>query len=306
MAMADIDTRIIAAAESSDGLVSAQTLDKLGLSRQGRRTRVADGRLNPLEPGVFLLGGLELTWSRRLGAAHLSTGGAISHVAAAATQGFDRIDAGEVDVSVDSSRRPRLRAGRVHRVTDLSVGDLDLSGPFPLTRPERTLIDIAPRLGRRLLRLVLDDACRQGLVDKDRLEGRLDVRRRSGVSGLGPLAAMLAEPGFEPVLDSWLERKAKTIIDASGLPPGRWQMWSAPDGRATRVDLAYESARLVVEFDGHGSHATRSERQADAERQARLTADGWCVLRFTYDDVVQRPDYVVATIAHHLARSLVP
>jgi very-short-patch-repair endonuclease len=66
-------------------------------------------------------------------------------------------------------------------------------------------------------------------------------------------------------------------------------------GRA-RVDLLYDESRLVIEADGHATHATRRQRQADAERAARLTAAGWRVARFTYEDVVERPAYVADTI----------
>jgi very-short-patch-repair endonuclease len=63
-----------------------------------------------------------------------------------------------------------------------------------------------------------------------------------------------------------------------------------------RVDALYRDAGLVIEVDGHGSHATRRERQADAEREAALASLGYCVIRFTYEDVTERPDYVVQTI----------
>jgi very-short-patch-repair endonuclease len=65
--------------------------------------------------------------------------------------------------------------------------------------------------------------------------------------------------------------------------------------------MCYERSRLVIETDGHGSHATRRERQSDAERDARLGAAGYRVLRFTYDDVVGRPDHVVGIIRTYLA-----
>jgi len=225
----------------------------------------------------------------------------VSHMAAGAHHGFDRVGLGAVEVTVGPRCHPTLYYGKVHRSRFLPVDDIDRSGPFPVTIPERTLLDVAPRLGPRRLKAVLDDACRQGMIDKDLLRWRLAERRARGVAGVRAVDALLAQPGFEPVLDSWLERRAAAVIDASGLPPGRWQVWSAPDGHATRVDLAYDFAMLIVEFDGHGTHATRAERQADAERMARLTAHGYCVIRFTYDDVVERPDYLIDTIARHLA-----
>lgn len=63
-----------------------------------------------------------------------------------------------------------------------------------------------------------------------------------------------------------------------------------------RVDAVYDEARLVVELDGHATHTTRRQRQADAERDARLMAEGWRVVRFTYEDVTERPGYVADTI----------
>jgi very-short-patch-repair endonuclease len=38
----------------------------------------------------------------------------------------------------------------------------------------------------------------------------------------------------------------------------------------------------------------------DAERVNRLTMDGYLVLQFTYDTVVNRPDYVVRSILEAL------
>jgi very-short-patch-repair endonuclease len=57
---------------------------------------------------------------------------------------------------------------------------------------------------------------------------------------------------------------------------------------------------LVVEPDGHGTHATRRDRQAGAERAARLGLAGWRVVPFTYGDVTERPDYVVSMIRAYL------
>ena len=72
-------------------------------------------------------------------------------------------------------------------------------------------------------------------------------------------------------------------------------------GAVLRVDRAWEGPRLVVELDGHATHATRRQRRADAERDARLALAGWRVLRFTYEDVTRRPAYVVTTVERHLA-----
>ncbi len=298
--MADVDRLIIEATRWSDGLLTLADLRDAGLSDQGRRTRVADARLQLLPCGIYLLGGLPVTWKRRLHAAHLATGGVISHMAAAAHWGFEGIGTGAVEVTVAYGRSARMPDGRTHRSRNLEAVDVVRSARFPVTRPERTLFDIATRTGPRRLARLFDDACRQGLVDKSFLRWRMEHLRRARHPGASTIRRLVDRPGTDVVLDSWLERRAAEVIDDSDLPPGTWQVEKSVDGKDCRVDLSYEHVKLVVEFDGHGTHATREERQADDERMARLTLTGHCVVRFTYDDVVGRPEHVVQVIKRHL------
>jgi very-short-patch-repair endonuclease len=90
----------------------------------------------------------------------------------------------------------------------------------------------------------------------------------------------------------------------AGLPAPRCQVGLRPaGGGVARVDLVWDDARLVVELDGHATHATRRRRQADAERSARLGLAAWHTVRFTYEDVVERPHHVVAMIRAYLNRA---
>lgn len=59
------------------------------------------------------------------------------------------------------------------------------------------------------------------------------------------------------------------------------------------VDFACLTARLIIELDG----TTHDNQQAyDAKRTAFLEAEGYQVLRFTNEAVMQNPEGVVATI----------
>ena len=60
------------------------------------------------------------------------------------------------------------------------------------------------------------------------------------------------------------------------------------------VDFCCESARVIVEIDG-GQHATRSAE--DAARTAALEAQGYLVLRFWNNEVLQNLDGVLEVIA---------
>jgi len=109
-------------------------------------------------------------------------------------------------------------------------------------------------------------------------------------------------PGQTP--ESVLERLFLRLVRAHGLPsPDLQVIRLLEDGGRVRVDAQYTEARVVVEIDGHAHHASRRQRQRDAERDAALALEGWVVLRFTYDDVVERPTYVARTIRRALARA---
>jgi very-short-patch-repair endonuclease len=61
------------------------------------------------------------------------------------------------------------------------------------------------------------------------------------------------------------------------------------------VDFACPVHRLIVELDG-SQHAVDGSLRYDAERTARLEADGWTVLRFWNDEVMTDIDGVCRRI----------
>jgi very-short-patch-repair endonuclease len=105
------------------------------------------------------------------------------------------------------------------------------------------------------------------------------------------LRQLLDRTEGRPLGDTWLAQEGLRL---------QVKLRSAGGGIA-RVDLFWDEVRLVVELDGHGTHATRRDRQAGAERAARLGLDGWRVVPFTYEDVTERPNYVVAMIRAYLS-----
>lgn len=60
-----------------------------------------------------------------------------------------------------------------------------------------------------------------------------------------------------------------------------------------RVDLLVDGW-LVVETDGFAFHADRTSYREDRRRNTALSCSGYVWLRFTYEDVVGRPDRMVA------------
>lgn len=68
-----------------------------------------------------------------------------------------------------------------------------------------------------------------------------------------------------------------------------------------RVDLVV-GTRLVIELDGWGYHADRERFEADRRRDARLSARGYRVLRFSYRQVMDSWSEVRAAILAAVAR----
>ena len=70
------------------------------------------------------------------------------------------------------------------------------------------------------------------------------------------------------------------------------------------MDFCWPSQRLVVEADGFAYHSSRDDYRRDRRRMNELERLGWRVLRFSWEDVTQRPDYVTTLVGACLRRGV--
>ena len=63
-----------------------------------------------------------------------------------------------------------------------------------------------------------------------------------------------------------------------------------------KVDIAIEEYRIVCEADSFEHHGDRPALKRDCRRYTGLAARGWAVLRFTWDEVMFEPDYVIEAV----------
>jgi very-short-patch-repair endonuclease len=68
------------------------------------------------------------------------------------------------------------------------------------------------------------------------------------------------------------------------------------EGQVLVIDIAFVAVKVAVEIDGWAYHSSVGAFQRDRRRQNLLVRNGWRVLRFTYHDLIDRPDEVVADI----------
>jgi very-short-patch-repair endonuclease len=69
------------------------------------------------------------------------------------------------------------------------------------------------------------------------------------------------------------------------------------------VDFLWPAARLVVEIDGFAYHRTRQAFERDRRRDAQLAAACFTVVRFTWRQLTEEPEAVVAQLAVLLRRA---
>jgi very-short-patch-repair endonuclease len=149
----------------------------------------------------------------------------------------------------------------------------------------------------------MDRALQRGWITAAELADR--VRRHAGRLGAPQLARLsrLAGSGAR----SAAERIALRLLREAGITG--WEANASvydEDGLVGVADVAFEAVRLALEFDGWAYHVTPDRFQSDRRRQNRLVAAGWTVLRFTWRDLTERPDYVISTITAMLARLRAP
>lgn len=171
-----------------------------------------------------------------------------------------------------------------------------LDDGFVVTGVARTLADLCAVLPRDHAVASADSALRLGLVSTDVLVDRLRRGRGPGCPGRRAVAA-LVDRRSESVLESLL----RMVFVTADFPAAELQHEIWLEGRvAARVDFCWPAHRLVVEADGFAFHSDREAYRRDRHRTNQLVSLGWRVLRFSWEDVRHRPEYVRALVGECL------
>ena len=71
-----------------------------------------------------------------------------------------------------------------------------------------------------------------------------------------------------------------------------------------KVDVAFPGPMVVIEVDGWAFHSDQEVFQGDRKRQNYIALMGWQVLRFTWLDLVEYPQRVIAEIRSAISARL--
>jgi predicted transcriptional regulator of viral defense system len=270
-----------------------------GLSRNEIEGRLSSGRLLCVHRGVYAVGHRLLGARARWLAAVLACGdGAVlSHRSAAMLWGLRPSAPVTPEVTIPSRNGRRQREGLViHRATNLPQAEVTHREGIPVTTPARTLLDLAAVVGRHDVERAMEAAERLRLFDLGALR---EVLTRHGGRAGTPLVAAVLEQYAEPEFTrSELERVFLELCAAHGLPPPAVNVWVAD----YEVDFFWRAQNLIAEADSRRFHATRAAFERDRARDARLTALGYRVVRFTYRQVEREPTSVAGVLGSLLAQ----
>lgn len=302
--MGEAEIQVLARMADNGGVITRCEALAMGMTSSTLNRRVRNGHLVAVGRGVYVLPGVLRDELTLLGAATAALSGVVSHESAARLYELEGLNPRRVSITVPVRRSNRFNGVLVHQSTDLTQDQTTLIRGLLVTNPERTLLDLAAVLGESRLGTVLDQAHRRGLTSYDLVADRLEVMARKGKPGVKKLRRVLEiRLGGNYVSDSTLETLLIKLLDDADLMPPDLQ-YRPPWLKQTngRVDLAYPAELVVVEGDSRRWHGTPEAFQADRLRDNLAQAAGWVILRFTWEDITQRPSYVVSLVRTVLSK----
>ena len=152
--------------------------------------------------------------------------------------------------------------------------------------------------------MALDQMHRRELTSYEEVADLLGSLARQGRPGVTRLRRLLeVRLGSTIISESALETLLLDVIVEAGLPVPTTQ-FHAPWLRRVngRVDMAYLEENLLIEADSLKWHGSTSAFQIDRQRDNLAQLAGWTVLRFTWEDLKERPSYVVDSVRRALSR----
>jgi very-short-patch-repair endonuclease len=272
------------------GVLSRAQLLMAGLSARQSDLLVRRGVLLRAGRGVLRLAGAPWHEHTALWIAMLSTQGILIGPSAAAVWGLTPAPH-VVWVAIPPGRRVVAPDGvRVLR-TFLPASDVTERFGLRVTTRRRSALDHLALSPVAEATVFADRALSQGWLRLPDLQRRLTSRTRGNPVIRKVLATVLTGAEAES------ERRLHRLLRSAGITGWAANHPVTIGGRlVARIDLAFVARRIAIEVDGFAYHSDRARFQRDRSRQNLLVGLGWTVLRFTWSDLNDRPDEVLAVI----------
>ena len=184
------------------------------------------------------------------------------------------------EVSAPTERR--IKGVKVRRVRRLGKGDGTVRRGIPVTTVPRTLIDLSSLLSfDELAKAAHEATVRFEITRVDSAPQRL----KAILEGDAPILLSRLERGFRARL-----RERRFELPITNRPAG-----------AHYVDCRWPGRKLIVELDSYKFHKTRQAWEQDRERERDAHRRGDLLRRYTWRDVFEEPDQMLAELDGFLA-----
>jgi very-short-patch-repair endonuclease len=275
-----------------DGVVTLAHAQRAGLSQAAVSRRVRSGKWRRTSPGVYFVDDRPFTDAARIGAAVWSYGeqASASGMAAAWWHALTHFAPNAVEVTVPRNSHGRCHDGCRVRRRDLKPADIVEVRGMRVTELALTVVEAAVRPRRNVK---LFDAALQRRVDLPSL-WRAHVRNKGRYGS--PAARMLLQAAADGA-HSQAERILIQLLTAARITG--WKSNYPVAGY--KVDVGFPNQKVALEVDGLAFHTDSDDFHQDRIRQNAIALAGWQVLRFTWLDLTEYPDRVIAEIRHAIS-----
>lgn len=271
----------------NDGVITLAQATRCGLSRHAVNRRERNGHWQRCSPGVYFVDDRPFTEAARVRAAvwAFGTQATASGLAAAWWHGLTKFAPKVVEVTVPRTTHHPKRPGTRLRRRDLDPKDIVERNWLRVTALPLTVVEAAVRRGGGAK---LMDSALQRRVELEQLwRAHLRNKGRHG----SPAARRLLQAASDGAR-SEAERLLVKLLRENGITG--WKT-NYPVG-GYKVDVGFPKQKVAIETDGWAFHSSQEDFQNDRERQNKIALLGWQVLRFTWLDLTEYPERVIAEI----------
>lgn len=286
-------SRVDFCSRKQEGVITLAQARAAGLSSRQTEGMVDRGEWRRAYRGVFIDNSAPVTAMQPVVAASLAVDGLASHRLCLWLWDVTPHTAPDTtEFCVAYGRSVRVPGVRIHRVKQMPPAYR--RGIIPVTSPMRGLLDTAA-VAPDAIADAMVRAFTAKLFTPKTLEAELARASVRGKPGISALRAALRDLGVGRYTPSELERRARRLFRAIGMPPPRVEVVFGEHGEY-RLDFFWPEADLVVEVDGWSIHAAPAARRRDFRKQNRIVIGNHWILRYDWFDVVQDAERTAAEI----------
>ena len=301
-----MEAAIRALAGRQSGNITRGQLLGLGLGGDAVEARGRNGSLVGRYWGVYAIAPSRQDPQALIAAAVLAGGSTAvaSHASAAWLWNFLARYEPPPEISLPTGdRRPRHILS--HRCPSLQPRHITRQRGVPTTTPARTMLDLAPRLPRKQLTRLVNDALREKLLRPTALQDIITRNpRHPGIKRLTPFLETAASPTDSPFEDDF-----RAFVARYGLPTPEYNF--PFNGR--RLDVFFPEHGVIVELDGWDFHKDQNAFEEDRERDTEHLRLGLITVRITKRRFQRQPDYeaerlteILSDRSHWASRAAAP